>query len=101
MEKQFTYTPTPWDMTGDSKAIVSFYDNHLHEIAKMIGQTEYGWSKKANAAFIVRACNSYDALAYGLAGLLSWIENHCDIEDEHLLPHVQKARIALKLANGE
>lgn len=97
------HTPTPWDMTGDSKAIVSFYDNHLHEIAKMIGQTEYGWSKKANAAFIVRAVNAHDALveALGIAlgDLLYLTESPGN--RPRFKETIDQISTALKLATGE
>jgi len=56
------HTPTPWDNSGDGKKIVHFYDNHLHTIAEVSGQTEHGWARKANAAHIVKCVNEHEDL---------------------------------------
>lgn len=61
------HTPTPWNYDADKHHIVS---NSKFLVARMEGKL-FG---PANAAFIVRACNSHEALVEALEAM----EKACD-----------------------
>lgn len=100
------HTPGPWNWV---KARTM---QHLHGTSGYFGISlslpergsnmrfntpEYRERIEADACLIAAAPDC----AYGLAGLLSWVVNHCDLTDEDLLPHIFKARAAIAKAKGE
>lgn len=95
------HTPTPW--------ITQQIENHIqimrgHEYGYTgIGQTYHTdlETNKANAAFIVRACNSHDALVEALEGLLADDGTASSQNINKVLKAREKARTALALAKGE
>lgn len=75
------YTPTPWFVAEESSTTVLARDS-WHSIATCSGWSDshLDWlaeraEQKANAAFIVRACNSHTALREAAKGAQITIHN--------------------------
>jgi hypothetical protein len=63
MTKTQTHTPTPWFFDGGELIRANTKHDGEVTIATVRGWTkEYEKEEKANAAFIVKACNNHDAL---------------------------------------
>lgn len=110
------HTPTPWHVsqTGTS---VYFVDERLERgeiedeqahpahdttICECDMDTHPGIDPEANAAFIVRAVNSFDDLLAACEALLKFNEELCqDINVSIHYPSAEKARKALAKARGE
>lgn len=86
------HTPTPWHLAGDSLIV----EEHGISIAQMLNRGTETPSPRANAEFIVRACNSHDALLDACQEAI-----HCLIyepkEDEGIRCF-EKLKAAIKLA---
>lgn len=99
------HTPTPYHV-GEGKASIIIYDSRGNAIADaktFHGKHEDGQAE-ANAAFIVRACNSHAELLEALETLLKQYDILLDelTEEEFSgYPEVIAARAALAKAKGE
>lgn len=88
-------TPAPWRHSANQ--IVS----GATEVCEMSEQYEYG-VRKANAQFIVTACNAHDDLVAALEWWQSQMESDaCDDMGKLLDEMSAKARAALARAKGE
>lgn len=93
-----THTPGPW-MSFDSGTKVITCDSESLLIASLEEcEVETVAERKANAEFIVRACNSHEELVEALRDLLQVIAT------DELIPesvsYMQQARAALAKAEG-
>ena len=97
---QAAHTPTPWiiasQIAGEGIWIESEGDEP-EEICKVSAETTGEKEAKANAAFIVRACNSHAALVEALELVDDMWANNGEPTDEH----IRRIRAALKLAKGQ
>ena len=89
------HTPTPWDLRSRS---ITVKDNGEDIVAEANGGLSGTIGEAvANAAFIVRACNSHEALVDALSRFDKYLE-------QHSTPELQgvwcDAIQALKLANA-
>lgn len=101
------HTPTPW-MVSDSDAsnygaeIITSSKTKAKRVACRLG----GPDRDGNAAFIVRACNSHDALVKALKRCMvdldaaKLLAQHTIGEPHGLNQTLEIARTALALANG-
>ena len=94
-------TPGPWSYTGTSDWATVFRSGTNEHICGIISK-----EKKANAAFIVRACNSHDALVSALQSLFE----HCAMVHKYwgdgsntkeADAAIESARAAIKSATGQ
>ena len=101
------HTPTPW-MASEGQ--LYNYDNISKDSGKTLAYIPYydeeNERDRANAAFIVQAVNSHDALVEALTVIMSEIDEQQKCGggysiDTHLLETLDKARAALALAKGE
>lgn len=89
MTQKTQHTPTPWDLMPNGHQITKsqYEKGFLREL--LIAETNNNYfdfeEEKANAAFIVRACNSYEsdqkkiaALVEALEWCLPMVERHMD-----------------------
>ena len=83
------HTPTPWNVVTHNG--VSLIDGDADRIGVNV-------EAPANAAFIVRACNSHDALVKALEAVEAWAATHGKPLDFDAACMVQHVRAALKLA---
>ena len=95
------HTPTPWAIkrTEDWATLsVSIVDSDGQEVATITPRGSTPDEMEANAAFIVTACNSHDALVEALEMLLADLNSmpQCYIQEDH----ENFARAALTLATG-
>jgi hypothetical protein len=97
------HTPTPWVIDPSGSSINA--GDALGRIADMKGDYIWPSEDKANAAFIVQACNSHQALVDALEateGTLDWMEQFAS---EGMQAECDKslamAREALALAKGK
>jgi len=110
------HTATPWEVDyrgtlGHIKAVISpgmftptvcRFDKHL--VAASLSEEE----RKANAAFICRACNSHEALIEALKQSTALLEDIAfEMSNEAMqvakylcLPEIERNHTALKLAEG-
>ena len=107
------HTPTPWIIDGEDSLqgcpFIAIHNSHAgneawRNICEVQPNTENGMSlvigdeDRANAAFIVKAVNSHEALVEALRGLVEGIEANDPSQIRFNLPHAQAA---LKLAEAE
>lgn len=97
-----THSPLPWETNGHDICPVNTHGSSCAfglRIATVYGITE---DSKANAQFIVHACNSHADLLGALEALVGWagfvVEDAQDLSGYEL---ILKARQALALAKGE
>lgn len=93
MKKKTTHTPTPWttfQSQGENGAITDGNGNVIAE-----GLTE------ENAAFIVRAVNSHEALLEAAKVLVNSIKWSGDINQVNLAPKISVLRAAIAKAEGK
>ena len=91
------HTPGPWLIQSHTMADKEFavgpvtidYDDVDHD------------EQEANAAFIIRACNSYDALVSALGQLLDRLNYHGSIDPIREEGPIKDARTALTAATKE
>jgi hypothetical protein len=114
-----THTPTPWkfirhpeesDWAGNIQGSYGKVDG-IENIRTISCQTKYGTPEEieANGTFIVRACNSHDALVEALEYARNMARPDAGEESPQALPPSSyeweqlrlKADAALKLAKGE
>src|SRR5690349_7081039 len=91
-KKSPAHTPTPWrtDWLGDERGWI--LDKDSNYLAEIVAKDECGFvvplkQQRANAAFIVRACNGHDMLLDAARGFYDLItelqEDGCDLFDDH------------------
>jgi len=101
------HEPTPYSIRDDVRS----YSGNV-QVAICVGpfnvggefqhEDALGMDKKANAAFIVRACNSHEALVDALARAANFLEAVSKtIGSDSAMQEAEKARLALSLARGE
>lgn len=98
--KQTAHTPTPWKFTTEdaeygTSIITCSDDGYIGEVGAPF--VEIAEESKANAAFIVRACNSFDDLVAALQGVVSELEAY-DAPSDPMHPQnvrLRNARAAL------
>lgn len=114
------HTPTPWhvqDNTDFSGGLQLRIDSELHGAVAVVTSAEYAGQKVdpehyANAAFIVRACNSHDALVAFLEkyiredeeAIAEWERQFPTMKwgkDDRAIKNLEAARQLLKAAKGE
>jgi hypothetical protein len=98
------HTPTPWivdESDQDFDQIISRTEEGLEVlVADVYGDIE---TSKANAAFIVRACNSHDALVAVGTRIAKYFDGTSGSDFPACLPIavIDELRAAIKLARGE
>ena len=96
------HTKTPWTHDSNGRILIKDASSILPHLkinnAWQEGSMEDDPEALANAAFIVRACNSHSALASALAGLLIVVPNSVK---EDIQGHIEAAQAALKLAKAK
>lgn len=93
------HTPTPWRTGGNFKSISVGLGDVITEITTVHGIQDIPGSRKANAEFIVRACNLHDELVLALELILKSHDASCKGE-ECQLSGIDLGRIALNKAKG-
>lgn len=88
------HAPTPWRITETERIVGQ--DGRTIRIEGVAFPGGADPEAVANAEFIVRACNSHEALLESLQEMVKWIEEG-DYEDGFL----GKARAAIAKATGE
>ena len=96
-----SHTPTPWHLgVKEAHHCVYAANGDLICDASPFGKDD---TTKTDAAFIVRACNSHDALVAALDELLEHIEWRRRVEHETTGPNdcTHRARTAIQKARGQ
>lgn len=88
-----THTPTPWFAT-DLRQVRS----HVGFVALTSGSDFNVAIEEANAAFIVRACNSHNALVAAVTGAENWLSEYEAGPDSGLHGLLDQLRAALAAA---
>jgi hypothetical protein len=100
MERGVRHSALPWEIHSNfvGPLVIKSGDTEVAHV----GADSFALCQ-ANAAFIVRACNSHQALIAALQNLLNVIETGAitSDHDETFANAVAQARDALKLARGE
>jgi len=89
-------TPTPWYVNGS--LIAPTRTGKRFAIAEIFRDNVQ--TAKANAAFIVRACNSHAALVKALRACQTALSLDSDMEED-FAPEIKRATAALRLAEGQ
>ncbi len=102
-----THEPTPYSIRDD----VRIYSGNV-QVAICVGpfnvggefqhEDALGMDKKANADFIVRSCNSHEAMIEALSRAANFLEAVSQtIGSDAAFKEAEAARYAIKLARGE
>lgn len=101
------HTPLPWINTfsgflNGAEYVIGLTDQKGHEWARIVQSSigKGGDELEANAAFIVRACNSHAALVEALADALNYVDYVADCGNGGAEKCGDKLRAALSFAKG-
>ena len=97
------HTPTPWQTYAPMAehcqiAIESINSETIAIVELMDAKRDYNATAKANAAFIVRACNSHDALVAAATEAENWLSEYESGPDSGLSGLLNQLRAALAAA---
>lgn len=103
------HTPTPWHTgsTINTELVMGFRDNVEVVISESDPEIDMPLDEaSANAAFIVKACNSHDALVKALNGMVEMYADmvnsgDCGFWDPEKVKEVIAARAALSLSGAD
>ena len=110
------HTPTPWAIDADYPNCVRITDSHGHDV-EIAECSLLSWdgsemtsgpdaTDEANATFIVKACNSHDALVKALDGMIKMYADmvnsgDCGFWNPEEVKEVIASRAALSLASHD
>mgnify|MGYP001567960956 CR=1 FL=1 len=98
MTTKQAHASTPW-VWGSHESVSHYF---IYREGQMPGEDGIAVVKDlSDVEFIVRACNSHDALVEAASGALMWMENNLMASDVSGLEDRKSLRAALALAQGK
>lgn len=107
MEMEMPNTKTPWQVNSRDPSQVCDADGEVRGCAPIATMHGTAAEKRANAKFIVRACNSHDALVTALSEqseFMKWLESvgkrevNATYSEIHAEAHRRSAAVSAALA---
>ncbi len=92
------HTPTPWEVVAHTSIFSELRTTRPMQMIASVPDDDIAQAK-ANTAFIVRACNSHDALVAAGKSLIDWMDNQP--QDTPIDYVIAAMRAALAAAEGK